>query len=350
MKKFILTFIALSVLGLSAWGQHTPGWFVGMGAGMNIGIDGYQFVDRANSHAGAGFSGSLYLGKWFNDDFGFRVGYQGFGISDCYTDFGKYPYHFAHADIFFRIRRLFVPYLHAGYVSILNPGVAGGIGLVIPVKLGKRVTFVPDFRASFFDSKVFNLPSGNIATSLTASVGLAIRLGKIRPRPKQPDYQDYLDYLNHPVSPTEPRVIRDTVVVPEVIVKEVHDTVYVYQATGIEENKTASAAMKIRVLFDTGKYDLRPESLPELDKIAERLLAQPDQIGVIEGHTDNTASATLNLRLSKDRAKAVFDYLVRKGVSPNQLTWEGYGFDRPAADNTTPEGRQQNRRVEINVE
>jgi len=70
---------------------------------------------------------------------------------------------------------------------------------------------------------------------------------------------------------------------------------------------------------------------------------------VIEGHTDSTGSSDLNARLSLARATSVRDALVIRGVSADLITSEGYGEDRPVADNNSPEGREQNRRIEFKV-
>jgi outer membrane protein OmpA-like peptidoglycan-associated protein len=69
----------------------------------------------------------------------------------------------------------------------------------------------------------------------------------------------------------------------------------------------------------------------------------------ISGHTDNIGSAAYNKTLSEDRAKAVVNYLTKKGISADRLTYKGYGFDQPVAPNNTEEGRQQNRRTEFKV-
>ena len=69
----------------------------------------------------------------------------------------------------------------------------------------------------------------------------------------------------------------------------------------------------------------------------------------VSGHTDNVGGAAYNKNLSEARAKAVYDYFIANGVSADRLSYAGYGMDRPIAPNDTPEGRQQNRRVELNV-
>jgi outer membrane protein OmpA-like peptidoglycan-associated protein len=69
----------------------------------------------------------------------------------------------------------------------------------------------------------------------------------------------------------------------------------------------------------------------------------------VGGHTDNVGSKDHNVSLSKNRAKSVFDYLVKKGINPNRMTHAGYGFDKPVEKNDTPEGRALNRRTEFTI-
>ena len=103
------------------------------------------------------------------------------------------------------------------------------------------------------------------------------------------------------------------------------------------------------VLFDTGRFTLRPAAREKLAKISGILLAYPGLKLQVEGHTDSVGSDEFNQRLSEQRAGAVRDYLVEQGVSSDSVTVRGFGKTRPVVSNDTPEGRQQNRRVEIVV-
>jgi len=103
------------------------------------------------------------------------------------------------------------------------------------------------------------------------------------------------------------------------------------------------------VLFKTGHSDLLPGAKDSLNQVAAVLINQPDRQLTIEGYTDSRGSASLNQRLSEQRANAVRDYLVSQGVAATQLTIEGKGAQSPIADNRTAEGRAMNRRVEIVV-
>ncbi|RKX18801.1 MAG: hypothetical protein DRP35_08705, partial [Candidatus Zixiibacteriota bacterium] len=103
------------------------------------------------------------------------------------------------------------------------------------------------------------------------------------------------------------------------------------------------------IFFDYAKATLRPESFPELNRLLKLLTDYPKLKIEVSGHTDNRGSRTTNTRLSNNRAKAVYDYLIANGIDATRLTYKGYAFDQPIATNDTDEGRQQNRRVEFKV-
>ncbi|MFV0565554.1 MAG: DUF5723 family protein [Flavobacteriaceae bacterium] len=103
------------------------------------------------------------------------------------------------------------------------------------------------------------------------------------------------------------------------------------------------------ILFDTGKSTISAKSNVVLSDIVGVLKEYPNARFAIEGHTDSVGSDALNLRLSEQRANAVKDYLVGNGIDAGRLTAQGFGETRPLADNTTREGRERNRRVEINL-
>ena len=103
------------------------------------------------------------------------------------------------------------------------------------------------------------------------------------------------------------------------------------------------------VLFDTGKYSLKPGAREKLAKIGGIILAHPGLKLAVEGHTDSVGSDEYNQQLSEQRANSVRGYLVSQGVTPDAVTAVGFGKSRPVTDNTTAVGRQQNRRVELVV-
>ena len=101
------------------------------------------------------------------------------------------------------------------------------------------------------------------------------------------------------------------------------------------------------ILFDTGKATIKPESEPEIDKVAEYMKANPTARFEVQGHTDSQGSDKVNDPLSQERAEAVVKALEAKGVDPFNLRAVGKGSHEPVADNSTDAGRAQNRRVEF---
>jgi outer membrane protein OmpA-like peptidoglycan-associated protein len=103
------------------------------------------------------------------------------------------------------------------------------------------------------------------------------------------------------------------------------------------------------VLFDSGKFTLRPLAREKLAKISGIVLAYPTLRLVVEGNTDSVGTEMFNQQLSEQRAQGVRTYLTQQGVPESSTTATGFGKSRPIASNETSEGRQQNRRVELVV-
>jgi len=101
------------------------------------------------------------------------------------------------------------------------------------------------------------------------------------------------------------------------------------------------------IFFDTDSFNLKPQSNIELEKLVLLLTKNPKIAIQIGGHTDNTGDAKRNLILSDNRAKAVYAFLITKGIDKPRLTYKGFGDSEPIAPNTTAEGRSQNRRTEF---
>lgn len=123
--------------------------------------------------------------------------------------------------------------------------------------------------------------------------------------------------------------------------------------TGVSVSQTADNQLKLDipsdVSFDTGRYDIKPNMRPVLDNLASSLNQHPVTTITIVGHTDSTGSDAINNPLSVNRASAVRDYLVARGVSAQRISIDGRGSRQPIADNSTASGRAMNRRVEIFV-
>lgn len=115
------------------------------------------------------------------------------------------------------------------------------------------------------------------------------------------------------------------------------------------KDDTLKLTVDSEVSFDFGKADIKPAFKPSLDKLAEVIRKYDRTVVHIVGHTDNIGSDAYNQRLSEERARAVADYLISRGVPASRLRTEGRGEREPRASNATEAGRQLNRRVEIFV-
>ncbi|HEU0065056.1 MAG TPA: OmpA family protein, partial [Flavisolibacter sp.] len=103
------------------------------------------------------------------------------------------------------------------------------------------------------------------------------------------------------------------------------------------------------VFFDFDKWELRPESFVELDRVVQLMVDNPTLEIEMSAHTDSRGSDEYNIKLSENRAQSVTQYILSKGISSSRITSHGYGETRPVASNDTDEGRQLNRRVEFKI-
>lgn len=123
--------------------------------------------------------------------------------------------------------------------------------------------------------------------------------------------------------------------------------------TGVSVSQTADNQLKLDipsdVSFDSGRYDIKPNLRPILDRFATTLNQNPVTTVRIVGHTDNSGSDAINNPLSVNRAATASDYLVARGVAASRINIDGRGSREPVADNGSAAGRAKNRRVEIFV-
>lgn len=103
------------------------------------------------------------------------------------------------------------------------------------------------------------------------------------------------------------------------------------------------------ILFDIGRAELKPRARENLSKMADIIKKYPENVLTIKGHTDSTGTDAVNQPLSTRRADSVRDILVARGVPPNTIAIVGMGETQPIAPNTTPSGRAENRRVDVEI-
>ena len=113
--------------------------------------------------------------------------------------------------------------------------------------------------------------------------------------------------------------------------------------------KVGETVVLKNIFFDSDSYILKQESLIELEKLLQFLIKNPNIAIQLLGHTDNVGSDQHNLELSTNRAKAVYDYLLSKGINAQRLSFKGYGESIPIDSNDTEAGRANNRRTEFRI-
>lgn len=122
---------------------------------------------------------------------------------------------------------------------------------------------------------------------------------------------------------------------------------------GVEVTRPSEGEISVRltndILFDVDSATLRGASRSTLQELANNFEQYPDNLLIVEGHTDSTGSDSHNQRLSERRAASVADYLIEQGVRASKITVFGFGEARPKSSNDSPDGRQMNRRVEIHI-
>ena len=131
--------------------------------------------------------------------------------------------------------------------------------------------------------------------------------------------------------------------------KENPDFGFVDKVFELMPMQKGSSMVLDNIFFDFDQSGLQPASFAELNRLSMFLKEYQEVTIQISGHTDNMGSVDYNLDLSTRRAKAVFNYLVESGISPDRLSYKGYGSERPVTTNDTERGRAKNRRTEITV-
>ena len=125
--------------------------------------------------------------------------------------------------------------------------------------------------------------------------------------------------------------------------KEIHKDLYLFPI------EIGQVVRLNNVFFDFDKWDLRPESFVELDRVVKLLVENPAVEIEMSAHTDSKGSDEYNFTLSDNRAKSVRDYILSKGIAESKIISQGYGETQPVATNDTDDGRQLNRRVEFKI-
>lgn len=117
----------------------------------------------------------------------------------------------------------------------------------------------------------------------------------------------------------------------------------------VKTNDGLRVTLKNEILFSVNSAELSADAQKTLSDLNRVLKKYPENIIVVEGHTDNTGSEATNQSLSEKRAKAVYDYLLGTGLKTYSMSYKGFGLTQPVADNSTEDGRAKNRRVNLDI-
>ena len=198
-------------------------------------------------------------------------------------------------------------------------------GRVIDAKTGQPIEATIEIIDLEKDQPVYrdisSATDGNFLATLTSGKDYGLNISK----PGYLFYSDNMPLANH--VPKEPYNI----------------------TVSLEPIEVGNKMVLKNIFFDTNKFDLKPESRAELDKLIEFMGQNPSVRIEISGHTDNVGNDVLNQKLSENRAKAVFEYLVAHNINPARLVYKGYGKTQPLVPNTSDENRSKNRRTEFKI-
>lgn len=355
------TLVLLSVSAV-AQNERPHNWFIGAGGGLNVGFDGQSYVNRASSHEGAGTAVDIYAGKFLGDLIGVRVGYQGLTTSDSFVSYGKYPFNYLHGDVLFRLREAVLPYAHIGFTSITTGSVAGGVGIMFPLRLSNRVSIVPDIKATALNGNDYAAGASKLGVNVSGTLGIRVDLGNVNYIKKkvQVDDQDIVPIIIEEdiqdASKDNKPIIEETKPVSDGVEKKQIEKDGDDRYDAKEDKKgddvipvTPPVPAKDVVLFAFNSSELSAESKEILDKWVSYLAENPGIKVRAEGHACNIGAEAVNEVISLQRASAVRDYLVSKGVDASRLSTAEFGDTRPVASNDDPATRYLNRRAQVVV-
>lgn len=389
-----LLFVLLSILCLQSFAQMTSDHiYIGVKGGIGMSWASYSELENRSPKMNSGFVGGVFAEFEFGDSRLFSIRpevdwlVRGTKINDSDLDYhlkAKYvdirlPFIFNFGD-YEGIR----PYVYAapivGFVrggditlsdatgdykidvskaNMADTYIAGaiGAGVKFPIALNQNkrllLALEANYQFGFTDtysdmekdgqSIALNRPVYDIQGNrklhgfeITASVSVPLSIFKRAPKKKI-----------EPVYIPEPVVVKEEPVVVEE--KPCYTLEEIMELLGKGQSISGKTICAIDVInFEFDKSTIKKESYPYLDKIARLMKNTPIHI-IVKGHTDNVGNADYNMKLSKARAEAVYNYLLKAGVDATHLTYEYYGMTRPIATNDTPEGQLMNRRVEFEI-
>lgn len=392
MKKFFLTF-ALVAFAATAWAEDAPkkpsfagfvsngfwdNWEISAGVGA-----GTAFSNGANSGARSeriGFEGNVSLTKWFHPVMGLRGQLQG-GWFNNFDAAGKqeWPYMFAHVDVMvnfsnwvggYRADRAYyaVPFAGMGYMATnftdksqkVNhigsmQNFALTVGLLNKFRISPAFDINLELKALVAPTRIVPVKmKGSYLYGLSATVGVTYRFNKrgfergvAGYTPK--DIQAFQEVVAFEKAALESSQAENVILSNKL--KEVQKEAEAVKETAVKEVAAAKVAVETAkvqaanpasvILYDYSMSKLSPKEKTRLELMADLIKSGPkDRVYTIEGHADQqTGTASGNKRVAENRAKSVYDYLVKCGVNPDQLTYTGKGNEAGPFENVQKANR-----------
>jgi len=290
--------------------------------GLLAGIDGAVALPTSSfkNRAETGGGGSLFLGYMFNDYLGAagQVQYTAFGADDT-------------------------PRPNNSRAQAL--GIHAGPRLALPFDLGELpAELYATWQGGLYTGLVGDTPISRTSWGFSTGAGLNFRITDsllIGPFGRY----NWLDQRAEPGNNVQFVTIGIGLTYNAVAVEPVDEPAPAPQPTPAVKKKIVLRGVN----FDVDKSDLRADARPVLDGAIATLKKEGGIAVIAEGHTDSTGNSEYNQALSKRRAAAVRDYLVAHGIAADRIVAQGLGEGYPVADNNTPDGRSQNRRVELKI-
>jgi outer membrane protein OmpA-like peptidoglycan-associated protein len=219
----------------------------------------------------------------------------------------------------------------------------------------KDAAMIKKGRTSFGGKKPFGYPSHKWYSRVVCFDDKCRRKAEWVKKQRERRFKGFKDGGKLPPPPPRKSVPEDTALIAQTPKQQPKTTQPVAEPSApvtvadkpSEVLKSDSLIVLNEVLFEVNSYKLKPELYPKLDSIVMFLQDNPSTRIEISGHTDSTGKENHNLRLSENRADAVAEYVVDKGIETSRVSFNGYGSSLPISGNETEAGRRKNRRVEI---
>ena len=237
------------------------------------------------------------------------------------------------------------------FVSILSFCFSCSKPIAVTHWTAKDKAMLKKGRTSFGGKKPFGYPSHKWYSRIVCFDDKCRKKAEWVRKQRNDRFKGFKDGGKLPPPPPRKSRVDDTTMMiaskPPVQQQPVAPVIVQQEQPAVEVVKADSLIVLNEVLFAVNSYKLRSELYPKLDSIVVFLKNNPATKIEISGHTDATGNESHNLKLSENRADAVAEYVVDRGIETSRVSFNGYGSSRPISSNDNQQGRSRNRRVEI---